>query len=243
MRIGLTYTGTDEKHINYVNWLKQNDNIEVIKLSVDATDTDYIKNLDGIILSGGIDIHPKKYGNEKEDYRNAPLKFKEERDEFEISIFKLSQENNIPLLAVCRGMQLVNIILGGNLQQDLGINLNKIHWRIKATNAKEPDKAHGIDISPKTILDEIAKSSRGVANSAHHQSIKKVGRGLQVNCKSDDGIIEGLEWKDKTNKPFLLCIQWHPERMYKFHLENTSLSKGIRDRFIEEITKSKEKKQ
>jgi len=78
----------------------------------------------------------------------------------------------------------------------------------------------------------------GKINSAHHQCIEELGDGLMINCIAEDGTIEGTEWKEKSGKPFLLCVQWHPERMYKFHLQDTPLSKNIRTRFIEEIKKS-----
>jgi len=129
-------------------------------------------------------------------------------------------------------MQLVNCILGGDLVQDLG-ELNKIH------KFENQDKAHGVIIEPDTLLNEITGVMRSVANSAHHQVINKLGNGLMVNSRSDEGIAEGIEWKEKTSKPFFLGIQWHPERMFKFHLQDAPLSKNIRDRFIEEIKKSK----
>ena len=122
--------------------------------------------------------------------------------------------------------------MGGNLTQDLG-ELNAIH------KFESHDKAHGIIIEPGTLLSNITGVNRSVANSAHHQVINILGNGLTVNSRSDEGIIEGIEWKEKTGQPFFLGIQWHPERMFKFHLQDAPLSKKIRDRFIEEIKKSK----
>ena len=231
MKIGLTYTGFEEKHNNYLQWLKGNEDIELVTLSKDNRDDEIIKSLDGIVMSGGVDVHPKYY-NGNTGYANAPEHFDEERDVYEIAVFNISQQNNIPLLCVCRGMQLVNCILGGSLIQDIGSDANKIH------RFQQNDKAHGVNIEAGTLLNEIAQLERGVVNSAHHQALNVVGNGLQINSISDDGITEGLEWADKSNKSFLLCIQWHPERMYKLGLQNSTLSKNIRDRFIEEIKKS-----
>ena len=231
MKIGLTYTGFEEKHNNYLQWLNGNEDIELVTLSKDNRDDKIIKSLDGIVMSGGVDVHPKYY-NSNTGYTNAPEHFDEERDLYEIAVFNISQQNNIPLLGVCRGMQLVNCILGGSLIQDIGSDANKIHRFL------QNDKAHGVNIETGTLLIEIAALQRGVVNSAHHQAVNVVGKGLQVNCISDDGITEGLEWADKLNKSFLLCIQWHPERMYKLGLQNSTLSKNIRDRFIKEIKKS-----
>jgi putative glutamine amidotransferase len=242
MKIGLTYTGSDEKHSNYERWLKHNEHMEIIKFEKGQIDANQIKNCDALVLSGGVDIHPKYYGSKKFDYKNKPAKFQEERDEFEISIFKMAQENNLPVLGVCRGFQLINCVFGGSINQNLGTGLNKIHWRIRESEKRELDKAHGLNIESDTLLNEIVKIERGVVNSAHHQAIKRLADNLKINCKSDDGIIEGFEWLDKSNKSFLLCIQWHPERMFKFYLEETPLSKKIKDRFIEEIQKSKKSK-
>lgn len=232
MRIGLTYTGSPEKHQNYERWLKGNsvEKIEVIKLSVDDKNESAIKNCDALVIAGGRDIHPKFYKKTKTDYPNSPLEFDEERDDFEIAAFQQAQIKNIPVLGICRGMQLVNCILNGTLNSDLGETLNAIH-RAESTN----DKAHALNIETNTILNEIANAARSVVNSAHHQSIEKLGAGLKVNCTADDGTIEGLEWADPSNKPFLLCIQWHPERMFKFQLESSRLSRNLRDKFIEEI--------
>ena len=238
MKIGLTYTGSQEKNENYIRWLRGNENVEIIKLSVENNNAEEIKNCDGLLLSGGRDIHPKYYGSGNSSYRNVPQDgFDEKRDEFEMSVFELAQENELPVLAVCRGLQLVNCILGGNLKQDLGRQLNLIH---RAENGK--DKAHGLNIGPDTQLGELTHNSRVVVNSAHHQAIQRPAKGLRVNCVSDDGTIEGLEWADRSNKPFLICIQWHPERMFKFGLENSAMSGTIRTKFIEEINKTRANK-
>jgi putative glutamine amidotransferase len=235
IKIGLTYTGTDEKHNNYIRWLMGNEAIEITTLSSTDTSLESINNFDGIVLSGGVDMHPKFYNSTITNYPNQPDQFQEERDEFEIAVFKKTQQHHIPLLAVCRGMQLVNCVLGGNLTQDIGQEANRIH------KFEQQDKAHGINIVPATLLNEITGVDRTITNSAHHQCINILGEGLLINCKSDDGIAEGIEWADKVNKSFFLGVQWHPERMYKFHLSELPSAKNIRDRFIKEIKTSIEK--
>lgn len=232
MKIALTYTGSDEKHNNYVRWLKADDDIAVIKISAGDNNLQEVKDCDALVLSGGVDIHPGFY-NQHTDYANAPKSFHKERDEFELAAFQSALQNGKPVLGICRGLQLVNCFFGGSLKQDLENNLNKTH------KSEQWDKAHKLTIEPGTVLHEIIQSERGVVNSAHHQAVEKLGEGLKVNCTADDGTIEGFEWDDAAGKPFLLCIQWHPERMFQFGLEHSPLSRNIRDTFIEVIRLSK----
>lgn len=230
--IGLTYTGTEEKHFNYVNWLTGQDHVEVVRLSAADKNLEAVTAMDAIVLSGGVDTHPKYYGSKTTDYANAPLHFQEDRDEFEIAVFKKSQELQLPVLAICRGMQLVNCILGGNLLQDIGLQANELH------RSDTSDEKHEVIILPNTLLQEITHSSRDMANSAHHQCVNKLGAGLMTNAMSEDGITEGYEWADRSGKPFLLGVQWHPERMYKLDIAGSTLSANIREYFIGEVRKN-----
>jgi putative glutamine amidotransferase len=217
-----------------VNWIKGSDDIEVIKLCAEDKNLEKVLELDALVLSGGIDTHPKHYGSTVTDYPNAPEKFNESRDEFEIAVFNLGQKQNLPTLAICRGMQLVNCILGGNLKQDLGEEKNKRH-----RNADE-EKKHEVIIMPGTLLHSITDKEKDIADSAHHQCINRLGKGLMENAKSQDGIIEGVEWRDKEGKPFFIGVQWHPERMYMQQIEFSSLSKNIREYFIDAVIMAKQ---
>jgi putative glutamine amidotransferase len=231
MKIGLTLTENPVKHHYYIDWLKANDDIEVVTLSADENNLHQINSCDALVLSGGIDVHPKFYGGNT-DYLANPKALNEKRDEFEIAAFRSAQENSIPVLGICRGMQLINVIHKGTLIQDLGKeNLHETH-------NGNPDRSHHISISKDSLLHEITGETNAAINSAHNQAINKLGAGLVINAKSDDGTIEGIERADRSDKPFLLGIQWHPERMFTFNLENSPLSKMIRDRFITAIKKS-----
>ena len=231
MKIGLTHTGNPEKHQFYVDWLKANEDIEIVKLSAEDRNLEELNSCDGLVLSGGIDIHPRFYGNSTTNYTGAPEVFNEARDEFEMAAFQLAQENNLPVLGICRGMQLINVIHKGSMLQDLGLTLKPVH-------IGNPDKSHDVKIKPGTILADIVKNETTAINSAHHQAIDKLGAGLMINAVSADGVIEGIERKETAGKPFLLAIQWHPERMFRFGLENSAGSMAIRQRFIEEVKKS-----
>jgi putative glutamine amidotransferase len=239
MNIGVSYTGSDAKQQHYIRWLQQDPSVHIITLSAEtAENKGRIEDCDGLVLSGGIDIHPGFYNSKNFVYPNMPKQLYEKRDAFEISLFKSAQQRKIPVLGVCRGLQLINCILGGNLQQDMAAK-NSVHKAIVTEEKKQFDKAHGLHISPGTLLADITGTGRSVVNSAHHQCVDIIAADLLVNCLSDDNIVEGLEWKSKSNKPFLLCVQWHPERMHEFQLEQSSLAAGIAQPFFEAVKKAK----
>jgi len=231
MKIGLTYTGGEEKHNNYAQWLKGNEAIEVVALSSALNNAEELNNCDTLVLSGGVDIHPEFFKGAT-TYSNQPEEWDLQRDLFEKQLYQSAITNNQPVLGICRGFQLINVLNGGTLNQDLA-DLN-------ATHNKEgiQDKLHEVSINRNSLLFEITGTTNDKVNSAHHQSINQLGNGLAVNCIAEDGIIEGIEWADKTDKPFLLGVQWHPERMNKYQLSGSPLSKNIRDYFINEIKKT-----
>ena len=231
MKIGLTYTSTEWKHQNYIRWLVGNNaDIEVVRLSASNNNRGELTSCDGLVLSGGIDIHPSFYGG-PEKYAKAPAKgWEKRRDEFELSVLKLAQEKALPVLGVCRGLQLINVSLGGTLVQDLGAVGDETH-----ENDKGKDKQHPVRILPGTLLREVTGEDTGIANSAHHQAVGLTAGPLRVNCRAEDGTIEGIEWADPEGKPFLLAVQWHPERMFTGGMSDAFLYAAVRDRFIQAI--------
>lgn len=232
MKIGITYTGRDDKHANYVNWIKGGDHsIDIVKLA--PGEKADVTALDGVVLSGGVDIHPS-YFNGEENYQHMPSKFWKERDDFEFNIFKTSVANKTPVLGVCRGLQLINVAQGGTLIQDLD-RLNEVH-----RDTRE-DKRHVVRVENNSMLSDIVKEHSGVVNSAHHQSIKSVGDNLIANSYADDGTIEGIEWKKKDGLPFMLAVQWHPERMDKAGIMDSPFSKNIRDYFLTAVRSNQQK--
>ena len=128
--------GSEEKHQHYVRWLQQDSSVNIITLSAEtAENKGDIADCDGLILSGGVDIHPGYYNNNNFVYPNMPKQLYQKRDAFEIGLFKTAQQRKIPVLGVCRGLQLVNCILGGNLQQDMA-SKNSLHKAIVTEEQK-----------------------------------------------------------------------------------------------------------
>ncbi|HLP52686.1 MAG TPA: gamma-glutamyl-gamma-aminobutyrate hydrolase family protein [Chitinophagales bacterium] len=228
MKIGLTFT--ESRWENYPVWIKGNDpNIEIVELHWEKHELeevwDLVEDCDGIVLTGGVDIHPRFYESEQLEFPNGDGKFNEERDEFEMHVFETALNFNLPVLAICRGLQLVNVALGGDLIQDLEAAGKKNHRRMN-----DVDDEHTISITDGSILKEVVGSNTGTINGAHHQAIGKLSDELMATAISPDGVIEAIEWKDKTDEPWMVAVQWHPERMKD--KETNATSKNIREAFL-----------
>ncbi len=226
-RIGVTTSDTNFQ--NYPNWIS-GEGVEVVLLSYEQKNTQDFDSCDGFVLTGGIDIHPDFYQNDRVDYPNTTV-FNESRDLFEMQVFEYARKQNKPVLAICRGLQLVNIALGGNLIQDLQENDFANHRK-----GPDGDREHKIEVKPGTLLAQIAGVQQGFVNSAHHQGLDQIAEGLKVSAFSEDGVVEAIEYKD-ANKPFLLAVQWHPERM-QIPSSNLAFSQNIRSAFIDAMLKN-----
>ncbi len=163
-----------------------------------------LEKIDGIVITGGaFDVDPA-YFAERKKYKSIITK--SSRTNYEISLCNEVLKKNIPLLGICGGQQLLNVIYGGSLIQDIGseINTNINHEQINPRN----QTSHNVEIIENTELSSIISNKIIKVNSAHHQSVKNPGMGLTINAKAEDGIIEGIEDK---NLKFCIGVQWHPE--------------------------------
>ncbi len=151
--------------------------------------------IDGLLISGGDDLHPSYY-NEKPAYDMKIVEI--ERSDFEFKSIREIIELRKPVLGICYGMQLINVAFGGNLYQDIASQLS--------TAMNHKGRSHAIEVGQNRIL------KRGLfeVNSSHHQAVKGLGKGLKAIAFSADNIIEAIWMEDY---PFLLGVQWHPERM------------------------------
>ena len=167
-----------------------------------------IEVIDGLVITGGaFDVHPKYY-SEKIRYDNVLIK--NSRTKFEINLCKLALKKNIPILGICGGQQVINIVYGGSLYQDIKKDIsNKLEHEQKNPRNQV---SHSVKLNLSSKLFKIIKKTSIMVNSAHHQSIKTPGKGLIVNAIAPDGIIEGIE--DNT-KSFCIGVQWHPEFLIK----------------------------
>lgn len=175
---------------------------------------DILKTIDGLLLSGGGDIHPSFFGQKIQKSLQKSkkyLKIIKERDRFEIEIVKKAKKGSIPVFGICRGHQLINVAFGGTLYQDLSfLNHKTIEHSTKGKNKYK--KKHGVEIKKGTKLYSIIKRGKIEVNTNHHQVIKDIAPGFIASAQSDDGVIEAIESK-KDN--FLISVQWHPEMSIK----------------------------
>ncbi|MGB8252228.1 MAG: gamma-glutamyl-gamma-aminobutyrate hydrolase family protein [Anaerolineaceae bacterium] len=162
-----------------------------------------LTNLNGILFTGGGDINPQIYGKESE---GLALGIDNQRDAYELALFNLSLEKDIPYLGICRGIQLVNVALGGNLFRDL-----KQDHPSSGEHDWFPSRQylpHSVTIEPNSRLHDIGYSNGSMVNSLHHQGIQELGKGLKPIAHARDGVIEAVSL---TGHRFGLAVQWHPE--------------------------------
>lgn len=168
--------------------------------------------LDGILLSGGVDMHPKFYGQEPHpalDPVDAGM------DRVETHLVPWALEDDMPIFGICRGEQVLNVVMGGTLIQDIYTQYPTTIDHRESYKRKIRDYlAHEIVIAEGTRLRDIAGESRIWVNTSHHQSIDKVAPGLVATAWAPDGIVEGVESRDHR---FVMAVQCHPEEMWRKH--------------------------
>ncbi len=168
-----------------------------VNLPIDADPVELAEYLDGVLLTGGADIGPEHYGHQSATDLFPP---ESERDDFELALLGRAIHRGLPVLGICRGLQLINVQAGGTLNQDI-----PPHARFDVV----PDtEVHPVDFVDGSILHGLYGDSRKV-NSLHHQTVLDLAPGLNATGRADDGTVEGLESDDGR----LVSVQWHPEMM------------------------------
>ncbi len=169
--------------------------VEPVLVSPDDSVT--LAGVDGLLLTGGTDIDPARYGqtpHEATDLPDTP------RDQMEEALIQEAYARDLPVLAICRGLQLLNVVRGGTLIQHLD---NSTVHRVKGLA-----EVHAIEVAPGTKLASIADAGVRMVNSRHHQAVDRIGRGLLVSATAPDGVVEALEDPERR---FVVAVQWHPE--------------------------------
>ena len=160
----------------------------------------------GVIITGGEDLDPAEYGAAPHPQAGPPHR---QRDKCELALARMARDRNLPTLAICRGIQTVNVAFGGTLVQDIPSerpsDINHDQSRERAT------RLHSVSIESGSMLAAAIGATEISVNSSHHQSIDRLASGLRLTAKSPDGIVEGVEWHGSDW--WMLGVQWHPEEM------------------------------
>lgn len=228
-KIGISFSRTNFQ--NYWDWFTEADlgeDLELVLLSFETPSLDAVRQCDAYVLTGGVDIDPVFYQGAIE-YPNQPDSYQPDRDQFETAIYRHAKEKQAPVLAICRGMQLVHTLEGGKLIQDLGAK----NFRHKKDT--DEDKQHTVQLQPGSRLAAWSANTVGQVNSAHHQALDRatLSADWRISAIDETGVIEAIEWIDEKDQPFLIGVQWHPERM--LNKEQNPLSQAVKEHFLQTI--------
>jgi putative glutamine amidotransferase len=179
-----------------------------------------LDGIDGLLLTGsGPDLSPRLYG-ERQRF-TFPL-VSERRANFELEVVHQARTRDLPLLAICGGMQAVNVACGGSLYQDIPAQVPQAldhRQKSKATHV-----CHSVTVAPNSLLKKIVDRATLMVNSSHHQSVKTVAPSLRASAIAPDGIVEAIE---SSAHRFLLAIQWHPEFLFERHASHRRLFEAL----------------
>lgn len=195
------------KFENYKNAIERHrGSVEELLVGDEQAVNRYVDQIHGLLLPGGGDIDPGIFGEEKHCKTKNNDRVK---DEFEKALFRKAMKKDMPVFGICRGIQIMNVEMGGSLYQDIPSQVTDHLTHQK----KSRDSWHKIEIREGSQLNQITAESIAKVTSSHHQAVKVIAEGLVVTAQSEDGIIEAMEYPSKSN-PFVIGVQYHPERMW-----------------------------
>ena len=187
---------------------------------------DYVSRADGLLLTGGDDVEPKLYTSKLSKKLAGKMGPTEpERDVLELMLIDEVFRQHKPLLAICRGHQILNVALGGTLIVDIPTQMPEALNHRQMEKKCEP--VHSVALTPDSDLAKCTGVRRLNVNSTHHQAVGKIAAALQPVGKSADGIIEAMELKNKNTLPFMVSVQFHPERLFDRYAEFGKLFKSF----------------
>ena len=194
---------------NYETWLRKLAPDLVIR-DLYALPLSEVKSLlpgiSGILLSGGSDLHPAMYGRAGDIGYCRDID--EHRDQLEMMLVEAACRKKIPVLGICRGLQVLNVVMGGTLIVDIPSVCNSM------IHAGKQDVDHFIEVKAGSHLARMTGLAGGMTNSSHHQAVDHLATGFMGSAYTGDGIVEAIEAGEGVDHPFCVAVQWHPERMY-----------------------------
>jgi len=211
---------------NYVNWVYRGDSLaEIVDFKGMQVDSalKLLSGCDAILFTGGEDVVPSYYGK---GYDSARCETNPGRDSLEFALIKESLLLKMPVFGVCRGQQILNVALGGTLIVDIPSD----HPGNISHRCEDYTRCfHSVNVVKNSTLHLTSQADTGMVTTNHHQAIEKPAPGIRISAWSTDSIPEAMEWDNPDGKPFLMAVQWHPERMDK----QSPLSMPLMKSFLE----------
>lgn len=223
---------------DYIQSVEEQGGIPIVIPICESGDNaiELLDSLDGIIFSGGNDVNPARYG---ETPQGAYPYMADAVDSLEMTLYEWArQQSQIPILGICRGLQMMNVVHGGTLFQDIYTGQYAKHMR-RGLETPRNFIAHAVAVEKGTQLYRAIGSSEILTNSFHHQSIKRLGDGFKISAMSEDGVIEGIE---ALGDRFIVAVQWHPEMLAPKGASDDAASKALFRSFVEEASQYKMRK-
>jgi putative glutamine amidotransferase len=226
----------DKTQIHYIEAVQKSKGVPIVLPVLEVFNPETIKRqvslVDAILIQGGIDVTPSLYGEENLPELDITCI---QTDKFLLEVIKCAKERKIPILGICKGMQLINVSFGGTLYQDLKYaGLDSKSHRQSDDSITKP--FHSINVEKNSLLSKIfPNKDKLMVNSFHHQAVKDLGKGLVIDAKADDGIIECIHYDDKSQ--WILGVQFHPEQLSR----NNEEFRAIFSEFIKQANLGKYK--
>jgi len=169
---------------------------------------------EGVLLSGGADVHPRYYGETIDQSVQETLSIDDARDTMELPIARAALEADLPILCICRGVQLINVAAGGTLWQDLSLATVDPVAHMQEGRLETWQVAHDVAVDRGTRLAEVMGPGAVGVNTYHHQAVKEAAPGFRIAARAADGTVEAIE---SERHRCIIGVQWHPERMVSHH--------------------------
>jgi putative glutamine amidotransferase len=216
--------------VRYVYALRRAGGVEGIVLPTPADEADIgqlLDRYDGLLLLGGGDLHPTTYGQEPD---TKIYGVDDARDDYELALTRAAVDRGMPVLAICRGHQVLNVALGGTLEQHISDRAGSVGHGLPGV--EDGEQIHDVSITDGTRLAAAMGTTSATVSSHHHQAVDQVGDGLRVVARSADDVVEGIELTD-ADGPWVLGVQWHPEDT----AADDPAQQGLFDSFVDRAAK------
>ena len=208
---GQVKIAVSKSYNTYEAWLKKAEpSVEIVNMFGRRPDSAaaLLQTCSGLLLTGGEDVNPARYGKENELSRCETID--NYRDSLEFALIKKAVEMKMPVFGICRGEQILNVALGGTLITDIPseVGTSVIHRSSESTKGSP----HLVIIDKKSVLSKVTGIKSDTVNSYHHQAIDKIAPGFRISAVSENSVAEAMEWETPAGKPFIMAVQWHPEK-------------------------------